>query len=86
MAKDLRVVVIKLADRLHNLRTLDGFGDPERERGHLAVTRDVIFPLAEQCRPLVGHFAPNKLTAYDDLCVMLREEYRIQCKRLGVAA
>lgn len=79
-------VVAKLADRLHNLRTLDGFEDPQRECGHLVVTRDVIFPLAEACRGYIERFASDKLAAYDELCVMLHEEYRVQCKRLGVAA
>lgn len=79
-------VVVKLADRLHNLRTLDGFGKSDRESEYLVETRDTIFPLAEQCRPLVGHFASDKLAAYDTLCAMLGNEYRIQCERLGVAA
>ena len=36
MAKDIRVIIIKLADRLHNLRTLD-FLKPERQ---IAIAKD----------------------------------------------
>ncbi len=80
-----QVIVAKLADHLHNVRTLDGFTSRDRRREYLtATTRGIIFPLAEACRPWVAIHAPEKLEAYDDLCAMLHKEYRIQCKRLGV--
>jgi guanosine-3',5'-bis(diphosphate) 3'-pyrophosphohydrolase len=82
-----QVIVAKLADHLHNLRTLDGFISRDRQREYLATTtRGIIFPLAEACRPWVEIHAPDKLVAYDDLCAMLKREYRIQCRRLGIAA
>ena len=79
MARDLRVLVIKLADRIHNMRTL-GFQAPHKQQRIARVTLDVLVPLADRLGIQVFKreledlaFATLEPEAYQATTALLRE-------------
>ena len=47
MSKDIRVIIIKLADRLHNMRTNSGW-NPQKRRDKAKETMDIYAPIAHR--------------------------------------
>lgn len=73
-AADLRVLLIKLADRLHNLRTL-GFQPPHKQRRIARQSQELLIPFAER----LGMYELKR--EMDDLCFsVLRPEAHHEIK------
>jgi GTP pyrophosphokinase len=78
-AADLRVLVIKLADRLHNLRTLGSHPQREKRERIARASQELLVPLAER---LGIHVFKREM---EDLCFAALQPEAFEAARRGVA-
>ena len=66
MSDDIRVLLVKLADRLHNMRTLHHIPKPEKRRRIARETMDIYAPLAERIG-MYGFMSEMQTLAFKEL-------------------
>ncbi len=86
MGQDIRVIIIKLADRLHNMRTIDAMPE-QKQRDKSLETLEIYAPIAHRLgiRPVkeeledlaIKHLDPIAYKEIEDL-LMLRKQHREQ--------
>lgn len=86
MGQDIRVIIIKLADRLHNMRTIDAM-TPQKQRDKSVETLEIYAPIAHRLgiRPVkeeledlaIKHLDPVAYHEIEDL-LMHRKQHREQ--------
>lgn len=71
MSEDMRVILVKLADRLHNMTTLDYHPDPEKRRRIALETLNVYAPIADR----LGIFDFKEMLETECFRILFPEDY-----------
>ena len=72
MSEDMRVILVKLADRLHNMSTLDYHPDPEKRKRIALETLNVYAPIADR----LGIFDFKELLETECFRILFPEDYK----------
>ncbi|WP_028320987.1 RelA/SpoT family protein [Desulfatiglans anilini] len=78
MSSDIRVIIVKLSDRLHNMRTL-GYHSPEKQKLIASETLDIYAPLAGR---MGIYWLKSEL---EDLCLYYLEQEVYQTIKMEIA-
>lgn len=71
MVEDLRVIIVKLADRLHNMQTLDHHPDPKKRERIALETLNIYAPIADR----LGIFRMKEMLETECFRILHPEEY-----------
>lgn len=71
MVEDLRVIIVKLADRLHNMQTLEHHPDPKKRERIALETLNIYAPIADR----LGIFRMKEMLETECFRVLFPEEF-----------
>ena len=80
MVDDLRVIIVKLADRLHNMRTLDHHPDPKKRERIALETLNIYAPIADR----LGIFAFKEALENECFRILYPDAYAHITNELGL--
>ncbi len=80
MVEDLRVIIVKLADRLHNMQTLDHHPDPKKRERIALETLNIYAPIADR----LGIFRMKEMLETECFRILYPVEYTSITKELAV--
>lgn len=71
MVEDLRVIIVKLADRMHNMKTLDFHPDPKKRERIALETMNIYCPIADR----LGLFRMKEMLETECFRILYPKEY-----------
>ena len=71
MSEDMRLILVKFADRIHNMRTLDFHPDPEKRKRIALETLNIYAPIADR----LGIFDFKEILETECFRILYPEDY-----------
>lgn len=82
MSEDMRLILVKFADRIHNMRTLDHHPDPEKRRRIALETLNIYAPIADR----LGIFDFKEMLETECFRILFPDDYARITKELAELA